>query len=519
MSTSAPARLHGRRPGSLGASLGISLAALATFVQVAPNAAAPALDATWVRFRADPAYRIFAELPAPRSTSNPHGSATTTRTVVNCADDGPGSLRATIAGASDSDIIDLAALACGTITLETGAIPIMVDSLTLRGPGRSRLSIDGNRADRVFIHPYGGSFTLSAMTIQHGHDRETGFDVAGGGCIASAGYVTLDDASVRDCYAGGEGAYGGGIYAYSLTMSNSTLSGNVALGVHETNGTAGFGGGAFVYSFQLTNSTVSGNRAVHHVHPGVTSYDIGGGIISVHGGSVLSSTIDSNYSYGRGGGIASFDNMTVTNSTFSGNVAATSLGGALFLRRPSIVAVSNSTLTANHAEAGGGIWLYAPTSTIQSSIVFGNSAGAGHFADVEDAIAVTIAGSSDLVGASGPSVALPADTLNKDPLLGPLANNGGPTQTHALRSNSPAVDAGSNAANLPFDQRGAPYSRVYGAAPDIGAFEQQPSLAPVVLTPVPTLSTWMMGLLATWLALMTARERARARKIQRRDHA
>jgi len=58
-------------------------------------------------------------------------------------------------------------------------------------------------------------------------------------------------------------------------------------------------------------------------------------------------------------------------------------------------------------------------------------------------------------------------------LLGPLQNNGGPTRTHALLAGSPAIDAGNNAANVDFDQRGAGFVRIVGASADIGAFEVQ----------------------------------------------
>ena len=64
-----------------------------------------------------------------------------------------------------------------------------------------------------------------------------------------------------------------------------------------------------------------------------------------------------------------------------------------------------------------------------------------------------------------------------DPLLGPLADNGGPTFTHALLPGSPAIDAGDPLAvagsdGVPqFDQRGVPYSRVVGGRIDMGAFE------------------------------------------------
>jgi hypothetical protein len=58
-----------------------------------------------------------------------------------------------------------------------------------------------------------------------------------------------------------------------------------------------------------------------------------------------------------------------------------------------------------------------------------------------------------------------------DPLLGPLANNGGPTKTHALLPGSPAINHGANPAGLTFDQRGSPFLRAFGGGVDIGAFE------------------------------------------------
>jgi hypothetical protein len=501
------ARCLQRQP--LAAAVVAGLLALGALV-VAPERVAASIDVAGPQLRADPARRIFAQFPAPRTTSHQTHAVATTWPVTNCADDGAGSLRSVIESAAGGDIIDLTALTCATITLETGAIVIPFDNLTLSGPGRDVLAIDGNHLDRVFIHPHGGALTVHAMTIQGGRDRATGFHVAGGGCIASAGYVTLDNTTVRNCYAGGEGAYGGALYAYSLTMANSTLSGNVSYGVHEDAGTAAFGGAAFVYSMQLTESTVTGNRAEHLFHAGRTSYDIGGGIIAVLGGSIVSSTIDSNTSYGRGGGIAAFSPVTISNSTLSGNVAQTDIGGALFLRWPAMLQANNSTFTANHAQAGGGgIWIATSTSNLQSSLAFGNSTGAGNFADLQAPSALMISGANNLVGIASPTVTLPADTLTANPLLGPLANNGGPTRTHALGAGSPAVDAGNNLVNLAFDQRGPAYPRVYGAAADIGAFEQQALPPPIVQTPVPALSAWAMALLAGLLGWFAWRRQAR----------
>jgi hypothetical protein len=71
--------------------------------------------------------------------------------------------------------------------------------------------------------------------------------------------------------------------------------------------------------------------------------------------------------------------------------------------------------------------------------------------------------------------------LKSDPLLGPLANNGGPTPTHALASNSPAINEGANPRSLATDQRGASYQRVAGGRADIGAFELQMVPGPILL--------------------------------------
>ncbi len=117
------------------------------------------------------------------------------------------------------------------------------------------------------------------------------------------------------------------------------------------------------------------------------------------------------------------------------------------------------------------------------------------------------------MGVADPAVTLPADTLGANPLLGPLANNGGTTRTHALLAGSPAVGAGSNPAQLPFDQRGASFPRVHGSATDIGAYEQQALTAPVAPTPVPTLSAWVLaGLLGLISACAHSRLLAGARR-------
>jgi hypothetical protein len=490
---------HPLRPRDITCAVAAALA-LAT---ASPASAATSAGTDWIRIRTDAAHRIFTAMPMPRRHAAGFAPAATLH-VANCDDDGPGSLRATVAAAAEGDTIDLTQLACSTITLTTGAIEIDLDNLTLLGPGRQTLDLDGNALDRVFIHPYGGILSLRGMTVRNGRDRATGFHVAGGGCIASAGYLELVDVTMRNCYAGGEGAYGGALYAYSLTLSSSTLSGNVANGVHEDAGTAAFGGAAFVYRMQLIDSTVSGNRAEHHTNVGRPSYDIAGGIVAVVGGSISGSTIDSNLSQGRAGGIAVFSPLEVSNSTISGNTAESDIAGGLFLRWPATLRLHNSTVTANRSALdGGGVWLNAAGSDFSSSIVSGNSSDIGNRDNrYGSAIAFPVEGGHNLIGSSSPSVTLPADSLMVDARLGALAANGGPTRTHALSEGSPAIDAGSNDDGLGYDQRGAPFPRVYGSGPDIGAFEQQaPAAEP---RQVATLSRWMLAVLAVLLGGLAA---------------
>lgn len=491
-----------RRLRPLGVAAAVAGALALTFATPIPAASSAGTD--WIRIRTDAAHRLFAHMPAARRHAGSSAPAATLP-VRNCDDDGDGSLRATVAAAADGDTIDLGGLACSTITLTTGAIEIDLDNLAFQGPGRGSLALDGNALDRVFIHPYGGTLSLRGMTVRNGRNRATGFHVAGGGCIASAGYLELVDVTMSGCYAGGEGAYGGALYAYSLTLSNSTLSGNVANGVHEDAGTAAFGGAAFVYRMQLIDSTITGNRAEHHVHPGRPSYDIAGGIVAVTGGSISGSTIDSNVSQGRAGGIAVFNPLEVSNSTVSGNAAESDIAGGLFLRWPSTLRLHNSTVTANHSALdGGGVWLNAAGSDFRSSIVSGNSSDVGNRDNrYGAAMPFAIDGGSNLIGSSSPTVTLPADVLTGDPRLRPLAQNGGPSRTHALLDDSPAIDAGSNDDGLAFDQRGPAFVRTYGSAPDIGAFEFQP-IVTASAAPVPVLSRWGLAMLAILLGAFAA---------------
>jgi hypothetical protein len=357
--------------------------------------------------------------------------------------------------------------------------------LTIAGPGAAALAIDGAGVDRVFLHPGGATLTVRDLAVRNGAARVTGYHITGGGCIASAGYLVFDHSEVSHCYASGEGVYGGAVFAYGVRMYASTLASNVGRGVHPTTGTAVFGGGAYAGYVLLVNSSVSGNRA-ENGGP-MSSYDTGGGVFANSGGTIYRSTIDGNYSGGLGGGFSAF-------------------GG--------YVDVVDSTIAGNHAAAGGGVYLRGLASgfVLQSTLIAGNAAPAGA-ADLGASVLATVSGANNLVVAAGANVTVPPDTLHADPLLQPLAANGGPTRTRALSPGSPALDAGNNEAALTTDQRGDGFPRVLGAAADIGAFEGSVALppAPPPLA-VPLASRGVLALLATLIGLIGLSARSRSRR-------
>lgn len=408
--------------------------------------------------------------------------------VTTCADDGsPGTLRSAVTNAVDGDVIDLTSLACSTITLASGGISVDVDDLSIVGPGATALTIDaagGGTAFDFFGDAGYGTLSVSGVTMTNGY-----YYGAGGGGIwaGNGGSVTLTDSAITNSMSAGKYASGGGIFADgNVTLVNSTVSNSTA----DSSKYEGIGGGVYAAGdVSITNSTISGNVAKSN-----GTYYYGG-----------------YYGAGLGGGIAAAGTITVTNSTLSGNSA--SYGGAVFSN--GLVTLQNSTVTANLADAanssgsygaeGGGVAIYSSGGggiSLNSTIAFGNIGGGAVYGD-DLGGNVSISGANNLVGVS--TIPLPGDTLASDPLLGPLANNGGPTLTHAIPAGSPAADAGNNAAGLTTDQRGAGFPRVSGAAADIGSFEIQGTTGgppdPYSYLPVPAVSNWALALMAGLLGL------------------
>jgi hypothetical protein len=377
-------------------------------------------------------------------------------TVTNANDAGPGSLREAILDADAAPGADTIAFdntyfaAQRTIVLSSGELTV-TDALTINGPGANLLTVRRDPAAtssfRVFTFAGAAPFaaTLSAMTVSGGQDTNpsgTG-GASGGGIFVGGGTLIVQDALVGGNSAGADG---GGIASSSanLTLRNTTVTSNAAGTNAGAARRSGGGVSAIGGTLLLENSTISGNAAATD----------GGGIY-------LNGT--------------SSEVWTVRNGTIANNSAGSS-GGGVMVRNTATggsLVVQSSTIAANTASGtGGGI---ARTGTggsvsITSTIVANNVSPSApdvlgsvtaNFSLIRNQSGATISGSNNL----------PAGT---DPGLGSLANNGGPTNTIALAPGSPAVNAGSNPAGLTTEQR-VIYPRVVGSAPDIGAYEVQPS--------------------------------------------
>jgi hypothetical protein len=361
-----------------------------------------------------------------------------------------------------------------------GGIFARIGPITVTGS-----TISGNRVE-LGTSPYTRLVQLSGG----------GIEAYGMGAVVSNSLITNNYAGCNTTIAACGTSVGGGIglAESSLSLYGSIVSNNVVKGVVHAGGGAVFGDNGRHTFVNVTNSTISGNSALG-------PSGIGGGIVLFDISSVISgSTISNNTAVNNAGGIyvGLRGQLDVVNSTISGNSAGNSAGAILVAGYQGAypnyyfpITVSNSTIsanTSNGSQGGGGIvdnHFTAGESTFQSSIIAGNInsvVGAVYDADLASSQSgFTIAGSNNLiVAASG--VTLPPDTLSVDPKLGPLQNNGGPTQTHALLAGSPAIDAGNNLASLIFDERGPNYARVSGASADIGAFEYQQSSAIPTLT-------------------------------------
>lgn len=285
----------------------------------------------------------------------------------------------------------------------------ITEDLTINGAGARTTTVNAGQLDRVFdVLPTVGTASMNDLTITGGKGKPSPSADSGGG-------IDVEDATLnllRVHVTGNQsGEYGGGIHTQDgiLNITDSALTGNSA---PSDSGAIDHIDGSSALS-TLTNVTISGNTSA---------------------------------SYAGGIGVADDNPTTLNNVTIVGNTvtgAPTNYAGGIGAQDdPAKVVLRNSLVAGNTApvspDCEGAIGS-------EGKSLIGNSDGCSFFAQP-----------GDQVGTGAAPI---------DPLLGPLADNGGPAPTHALLKSSPAVDAGGLGCPVA-DQRGAPRS-----ACDIGAYE------------------------------------------------
>jgi hypothetical protein len=425
-----------------------------------------------------------------------------TQTVTNHDDSGPGSLRDAIANAAPGDTIAFELPAPDTITLTTDELLIDKD-LTITGPGAdlltvARSSASGTPAFRIF-DVVEGAITINGLTISNGNYGGIAGPPSGGGLymhsfsqliVSGCHFINNQATFGGGFYSDGQGGAhllsctftgnaapsgaGGAIYALSeagVTLFHCTVSSN-----SSTYAGGGIVSGGFT---QISFSTISDNKL--DSDPGQNAAD-GAGIYNMGGPLFIDhSTIANNTNlFGDGGGMRNSGLLTLSESTFFGNTAKGD-GGAI--ENDGGATVTDCTITNNTASqnsafdndiGGGGISNFQGQTTLKNTIVAGNHSPTHLDVGILDG---TIFGfisegynligngtGGDIVPTTGDQIGTSGSPI--DPMLGPLADNGGLTQTCALLPGSLAIDLGDP--NAPAtDQRN--YGRTN--APDIGAFE------------------------------------------------
>jgi CSLREA domain-containing protein/uncharacterized repeat protein (TIGR01451 family) len=356
-----------------------------------------------------------------------------------CTTDPACSLRdAILAAGSSTDPEDLVVVPAGNYSISAGELGVFGEgTVTVRGAGARSTVIDAHQTSRVF-NLSAETSVLEGLTVTGGVSNPlSGGEVAGDGAGILAyegGEAVLRGLNVTGNVASQNGAGVSappeGVNQTVVSIFDSTIAGNrVTGGLIE-----GLGGGVYVLGkFSLVNSTVTGNTV-----------DSLGAV--VQGGGVLLA-IDPASAEGSEG--------TILNSTIAGNgVGTAGTGGGLAVYNPEPMVGGSAALN------------------VKNTIVAGNTGPAG---PSDCALVATVTSDHNLSGDASCMFGDAASKQNADPLLGALQNNGGETDTLALPSGSPAIDAGTNDGCPATDQRGV--SRPQGSACDTGAFELVPAPA------------------------------------------
>jgi hypothetical protein len=385
-----------------------------------------------------------------------------------------GSLRYALTNATDGDHITFGVT--GTIQL-TDALPGLTHNISIDGPGPDLLTVSGpGEYGPSFFPIFGVGETtvaaISGLTIANG---AAGLFNNGGG-IVNGGSLTVSDCTVTGNFGGGianlgvsltvnhctitdneiRDGDGGGIYNDdgTVTVDNSTIANNIASLFFEGD-PGGYGGGVANEdggSMTIANSTISGNTAFGWT----TDSAIGPNFSYAYGGGIWNGVIE-------GGYIGS--DLVLTNCTVTGNAVM-----------PFVALGYQGVGRGGGIASGiGDFPFYPSTLTINNSTISGNTGGgisAGHVLSLSNSI-VAGNGRYDI---DGSFTDMGHNLIGGNPLLGPLQDNGGPTQTMALLAGSPALNAGDPAQLGVADQRGV----IRSGGVNIGAY--QASASAFVLT-------------------------------------
>lgn len=427
-----------------------------------------------------------------------------------------------VIGSPPNQITFAGSLTGGTINLSNDEMAVNVAApLQIVGPGMSSLTISADIGARVFnVQNGGGAVTISGMTIRDGAPNGAGGAVRGG-CVLNNGdltltsvHITLCEANITDGAADVFGDGGGVGNTNSLTVNSSLIDDNQARGFNTQNAAGGSGQarGAGIYSdigttLIVNDSTIADNESsatdngpaagqaqsyagiwTSGATTTISQSTISGNIADAFESNGLASTSGGMYN-NAGAGI-------IEQSTFVGNIADPngttivpagaiySQGTALTIRSSTIAANGPTSVSANGASLstdGGAV-------TIANTIIANPRGGLHNCTDIGNIITGGFNDDYSPGGASCFAVPLATDQT-ANPLLAAagLANNGGPTQTVALQTTSPMIDAGSNVGNtdLTTDQRGLVRpvdfpglaNAAGGNGTDIGALEVQQACA------------------------------------------